>query len=269
MKHLIPMIFLLMIISACKNTQKDESTLETEKAVTISSDLEPVSHPLEIQNIFKAHGGLKQWLHMENLSFAMNGKNGKETHTISLKNRLSKIKSEDWTIGYDGSHVWLLENEKDAYKGNARFYHNLMFYFYAMPFVLGDEGIKYTQLDPTTLDGMEYNAIKISYGSGVGDSPEDEYILYYNKATSQMEWLGYTVTYTENKKSSDWHFIRYADWQQVNGLLLPKKLTWYTVENNLPVKKRNDMNFEQVTITETAIAPSVFEKPEAAVISER
>ncbi|PKA83782.1 hypothetical protein ATE92_1948 [Ulvibacter sp. MAR_2010_11] len=268
MKYILPIFIIVLFFSACKNTTEEKNT-EVVENTEIEAVAPPITYPEGIQKLFQAHGGINKWNGMENLCFEMDGKNGTETHSVSLKDRRTKIETKNWTIGYDGSQVWLLENEKGSYEGNARFYHNLMFYFYAMPFVLGDDGINYTQLESAELDGKTYNAVKISYDNGVGDSPEDEYIVYLDPETSQMEWLGYTVTYTEKEKSNDWHFIKYSDWQEVNGLLLPKKLTWYTVENNLPAKKRNDVKFEKIIATETVLEPSVFAKPEAAIVVER
>ena len=53
-----------------------------------------------------------------------------------------------------------------------------MFYFYAMPFILADDGIIYEDVAALKFEGKSYPGIKISYESGVGESPEDEYILY-------------------------------------------------------------------------------------------
>ena len=55
-------------------------------------------------------------------------------------------------------------------------------------------------------------------------------------------------------------------WQDVNGLQLPSKLIWYTLEDGEPAKSRNERVFTKVTTTETIIEPSVFEKPEGATI---
>ena len=48
----------------------------------------------------------------------------------------------DLSMGFDGKNFWLAD-EKESYKGDPIFYHNLMFYFYSMPFVLSDKGLRY------------------------------------------------------------------------------------------------------------------------------
>jgi hypothetical protein len=268
MKKIAFILVLFFVFSACKD-EKKEDTIVINDTIEVEKPVKSKEFPQTIAMVLKAHGGVDKWDKMNNLCFEMDGRDGTEVHTISLKNRHSKIETKDWTIGYDGKDVWLLENQKDAYKGNARFYHNLMFYFYAMPFVLSDDGIVYTNVAPTKLDGKMYNGIKISYNDGVGDSPKDEYILYYNVETNLMEWLGYTVTFNDNKKSEDWHFIKYDQWKEVNGLLIPEKLTWYNVKDGKPTDEKSDLKFDKITVTETVIEASVFEKPNDAVIVER
>ncbi|WP_034258775.1 DUF6503 family protein [Aequorivita capsosiphonis] len=276
MKRLLSICTLLLLLSACKNDKKDNSenstidprveALEADSVKTTINENKEVQvkktkvFPAELQAVFTAHGGLSHWKQMNNLCFEMKGKNGVEIHTVSLLDRKSKIESKDWSIGYDGKKVWLLRHDV-GYKGDPVFYHNLMFYFYAMPFVIADPGTNYTALKPTELDGKMYDAYKISYNDGVGDSSKDEYKLYFDPETNKMAWLAYTVTFKDQKKSTDWHFIKYDKWQDVNGLLLPEKLSWYTVENDKPKKKEMDIKFDNIAATETLLDPSVFVKP--------
>lgn len=258
MKKIAAFLFFALLLSACKEQNKE---VVNNNLQVNNEEVEKPAYPEDIANVFNAHGGMDTWKKMNNLCYEMNGRGGKEIHTISLKDRKVKIENKKWSIGYDGNDVWLLQNEEDAYKGNARFYHNLMFYFYAMPFVVGDEGITYTTIEEAELDGSMYNGVKISYDSGVGDSPEDEYIIYYNQQTNEMEWLGYTVTYRSGEKSNDWHFIKYDEWTTKNGLKLPKKLTWYNVENGKPTDERNDLVFDNIIVTDTELQDSMFKKP--------
>lgn len=271
MKKLILLLVLGVMVLACKNETKStsEENVEEINQSTMSDDTMNKAYPEDLSAVFEAHGGMDRWNSINNLCFEMDGRSGKEIHTTALKSRMAKIEHKDWSIGYDGTNVWLLQNEEDAYSGNARFYHNLMFYFYAMPFIVGDDGIQYEAVPSTELDGTMYPGIKISYEAGVGDSPEDEYIVYYDADTKQMTWLGYTVTYRSQEKSEDWHFIKYDQWQDINGLQLPKKLTWYNVEDGKPSSERNDLLFTKVTATETVLDPTVFEQPAKAVVVEK
>ncbi|MBX2827168.1 MAG: hypothetical protein KTR22_03355 [Flavobacteriaceae bacterium] len=270
MKNLVTLSFLsLLLFTSCKDNTSKEPISESNSVESISTDQEITKYPPSLSEVFKAHGGMQQWNDMNALSYEMTKGEAIEKHLVSLKDRRVRLDHPNWAIGFDGNEVWLKQNTEDAYKGNARFYHNLYFYFYAMPFVLGDEGITYEVLESTKLLEKEYHGVKVSYGEGVGDSPKDEYILYFDSETHQMEWLGYTVTYRSNEKSDSWSFIHYADWAAVNGLMLPKKLTWYTSENNSPKEERSSMEFQNIEISSEIPDSNLFLMPNEAVVVER
>ena len=259
MKSLMSVLIIVLLIS-CKEQPKT-SNAELEKTEKTEKNF-----PENLSKIFEAHGGLASWDKMTNLCFEIEGRGGKETHTTHLKDRRTKIENKKWSIGFNGKDVWLLQNEEDAYKGNARFYHNLMFYFYAMPFILADNGITYSDVEETELDGKKYKGIKIAYGNNIGDSPEDEYILYYDPDTYKMAWLGYTVTYRTNTKSDSWKYIKYSEWTTIKDLVLPKTLTWYNIEDGKPTTKRNDLVFNNIIVSNETLEQSIFSKPENATV---
>lgn len=264
-------IFTIMVVSvffACKNTKEEQPYIHDTIEIS-ETTARKMNYPVPLRAVMKAHGSYDRWSLMNNLCFAVDRDSGTEIHTASLPDRRHHIQTDDWTIGSDNGVVWLLENEEGAYTGNARFYHNLMFYFYGMPFIIGDDGIEYEEIKARELDGEVYEGIKISYKAGVGDSPEDEYILFYHPETHQMTWLGYTVTFETNEKNDAWRYIKYNKWQDVNGLKLPEELVWYNVEDNKPVSPRTTLTFSKVTVTETVLDDAVFQKPGNATIVKR
>lgn len=258
----ILLLVLVILICSCKN--KATSTIDySEENLEVTTSI----YPKNISKIFDAHGGIDHWNTIKNLVFETELPEGKEKTTTALKSRKSLIETGKFKIGFDGQKVWLKQDSL-AYKGNAKFYYNLMSYFYAMPFILGDDGIIYEDVEPLVFDGNEYPGIKISYNDGVGESPEDEYILYYDALTNQMAWLGYTVTYFSKKKGKEFHFIKYSNWQNVEGLLLPETLTWYNYENNKPTTKRKDLKFIKVVLSKEKPSDALFDIPEGAKIIE-
>lgn len=225
--------------------------------------------PEKLNSMFSAHGTYEYWDTMNQLSFDLLKKGGAtETHLVDLKSRKTLISSSKFTIGFDGNDVWMNAEGKFPIE-RARFYHNLYFYFYAMPFVLGDPGITYSKVKDLSFENKTYTGYKITYGSNVGDSPDDNYFVYFDKASQQMSWLGYTVTYGDDKPSTEIHYIKYTDWQKVNGLLLPKKLQWYDSENNLPVTPSNAADFENISVSEKMIEASKFVKPVDGLVGEK
>jgi len=243
---------------------------QTVKDVNKVSDVSITERfPNKLNDMFIAHGSYERWDTMSQLSFDLLKKGGvTETHLIDLKSRKTLITSSKFIIGFDGNDVWMNKDGKFPVE-RARFYHNLYFYFYAMPFVLGDPGISYSRVKDLSFENKTYTGYKITYGSNVGDSPEDNYFVYFDKATHQMTWLGYTVTYGDDKPSTEIHYIKYIDWQKANGLLLPKKLQWYDSENNLPVTPSNVADFESISVFSGIIDASKFLIPEDGLIGEK
>lgn len=262
MKKIILLVFVVSL-AACKNKTVSAPN-NSEESLAVATTI----YPENVSKIFKAHGGLDTWKTMKTLEFTMKKPDGDEVTTTHLKNRKSLIEMPNHSIGFNGDDVWLKSKDTIAYKGNARFYYNLMFYFYAMPFILADDGIIYDNVAPLEFEGESYPGIKISYQSGVGESPEDEYILYYNAKTHKMVWLGYTVTYFSKAKSKEFHFIKYSNWQNIAGLVLPETLTWYKYENNLPTEKRNDLQFTNIKLVKESPVSDIFEVPAGAQIIE-
>lgn len=269
MKVITYFIMISLLLTGCKNKQSETSVEDITTFQDQASSPEVPQYPDALARVMEVHGGMDQWGKMNELRFELDKESGKEIHQISLKDRRTRIDGPDWTMGSDGKDVWLDQATDSAYGGNARFYHNLYFYFYAMPFVMGDQGIKYEEVDPRELDGIIYPGIKISYEAGVGDSDKDEYVLYYDPETYVMKWLAYTVTFRTNQSSENWKYIKYSKWAPINGLTLPETLTWYQVEDDQPTEPRNELLFDKVIVSEAKLADEIFSRPETAQIIER
>ena len=218
-------------------------------------------HPEELKKIFEAHGGYGQWQKMDKLSYSISDD---EKHLISLKDRRARIDSDKGSMGFDGQKVWISPDSADL--RNPHMYYNLYFYFFAMPFVLGDPGINYEQVAPKEFKGKLFNGLKISYDGGVGNSPEDNYIVYYDPETYQMEWLMYTFTYTSQESNDDYRLIKYDRWGTYNGIKLPVSLQWYTFAEDEVGDVRKEMKFERVILASTPPDESEFEVPEGGKI---
>jgi hypothetical protein len=260
----IPLVLVLVFLSSCKQNKKVE-----EKTVEKIEDVKSVGvdkiFPEALVKVLDAHGGLEKWKEQETLTFEKPGKKAIEKYTVDICSRKEKVISGDIERGFDGKNVWLLDTE-NAFEGDAYFYSNLYFYFYAMPFVLADNGIVYSETKPVNHEGKAYPGIKISFEDGVGASSKDEYFLHYNPETYKLEWLGYTVTYRSGVKSSKISWIHYNDTQELSGLILPKSLTWHMAEGlNIGEAKRT-VDFHNVTISKEEMPDSFYAKPVGAKI---
>lgn len=262
---LISFLCIVLLLFSCKENKKTVVETTIKQEVSSSNEL---SYTEALVKVFDAHGGLEQWKNYRTLTYSMLKGDSEEKHTIDLYSRKDKIVMGAVSMGFDGENVWLLDIENN-YKGDPIFYHNLMFYFYAMPFVLADDGIKYSEAENLVFEGKSYPGIRIGYHDGVGTSSKDEYYLHYDPETYQMTWLGYTVTYRSGEKSDNVKWIRYDDWVKVDAVLLPKSITWYNFEDGILKDAKNTVTFEKTILSEQYKPNDFYNKPSTAKVMTR
>lgn len=246
---------------------KNKTTAEVQEIENGNEVLQTKTYPESLEKIFEAHGGLAVWQKQRTLTYLLPKSEVSEVHTIDLWSRMDRIEIGAVSMGFDGK-TWILDPEKQ-YKGNPEFYHNLMFYFYAMPFVLGDDGINYARAENLEFEGKSYPGIQITYNAGVGTSPKDEYYLHYDPESYKMAWLGYTVTYRTGEDSDNIKWIRYDDWGNFNGLILPKSISWYNYEGREIIDVRNKVVFENVQLSEKPFPVEYYGKPSNGIYYQR
>jgi hypothetical protein len=250
----ITLLVLISLIVSCKNESKKEVT-KTAEVKEIKKEI----FPDELAKVFEKHGGMHAWRKAKTLSF----NKGEEAHTSDLQTRKIVINSPKYSLGFDGKEIWLDQEDATAFKGNKDFYYNLYFYFYAMPFVLADDGIIYEKTADLIFENTNYPGYKISFKANIGTSSNDTYKVYYNPKTYQMEWLAYTVTFKAKEPNNEYHIIKYNKWENVNGLMLPSEITWYKMDEKgtttEPAKPATV--FTLPLVSEGQLGTSFFEKP--------
>ena len=253
------MLWLLLIgfIFACQ----PQSPETPDEPTTPTANL-----PEALSAALEAHGGLEQWQSMRTLEYEIERADSIEHHLIDLQNRKVLLSHPNYKLGFDGQEVWVSPNKAAFGKGSARFYHNLVFYFHAMPFVLADPGINYEVLPQKEIEGRLYNAVKISYNEGVGDAPDDYYIAHFDAETNQMRWLLYTVTYYSGEANERFNALLYDEWVEVNGLLVPKVNKGYKYADGQIGEMRYERVFNNIKLSIEAPDQSLFEMPENAAI---
>jgi len=245
------LLLLVVIATSCKKEAKKD--IKKETIVEVQKE----TFPEELGKVFEAHGGIKEWRRLQVLSFNKED----EVHITDLHSRQIIVKSPKYSLGFDGNEIWSLEEVEGSLKRDPAFYYNLYFYFYAMPFVLADDGISYEKVDDFVFEGINYPGYKISYKANVGTSPDDNYIMYYNPETFKMEWLAYTVTFKSKAPVDTYKMIRYNSWENVSGFILPKQITWYSKdEKDLYIPTTKIVDFKLPLLSLVKVAESFFGK---------
>lgn len=272
MKNYLIVVLVLALMAACtsKSAQPEtNSDVVAEKSSAATPKIDMSAYPELFQKALNAHGGLEAWKSFAGLTYTINSTLGgekAEKHIVNLWNRQVRIESNDYTIGMDGKEVWITPSKEAFGPIPPRFYHNLLFYFFAIPPVLADPGAIYEDLGERIIEDKTYRALKVTYEQGVGDASNDFYIAHFNPETFQLELLLYTVTYFEGAKTEKYNVLLYDEWQTVDGLVVPAYMEGHFFEDGKIGDLRYKVDFTNVTFSNEQPEPSQFNMPEEAVI---
>jgi hypothetical protein len=195
-------------------------------------------------NSMETHGGLSTWYENGPLYFRFDYKNletgGPDTYqtidTWSARARHQLASEPGIEYGWDGKKAW--KHPADAeIEENPRFWALTPYYFVGVPFVLADEGIQLAYEGEISFEGNTYHQVRVTFGEGMGDAPDDFYVLYLDTETSRVGGLRYVVSYPgfyeEGQHSEEKHMTYYGT-QTVGGIVFPKTIKTYAWDGKQP-----------------------------------
>ena len=175
---------------------------------------------------------------------------------------LYRYEGKDGTVMvFDGAHAWLTPADSPMLP-QARFHLLTWPYFLAVPFKLRDPGSHLNTWDKP-------NTAKLTFGEGVGDAPDDWYIVYQDSATHYLKAMAYIVTYgNKSADEAEPHAIVYDDFQTVDGVTLPMRWTFtnWTPQDGPTAEQRGDATLSNVSFVPMDAVS--FTKPDGAAESE-
>lgn len=234
-------LILPLALLAC-NPAEDQST-DSEQARPPSSWIEErVGNTEErlssteagqkVWQAIKAHGGLQNWyangplrLHFNyqplNDATPRNTLNVADTWSARARQYMAVDTSRQF--GWDGQQAWA-KPDTSAIPFDARFWALTPYYFVSIPFVLADEGVFLEDFGLDTLDNQPYELVKATFGEGVGDAPDDFYVIYMHPENHQLGAMRYVVSYPayfpEGGHTPE-KIMVFKDLQTVDGITLP------------------------------------------------
>lgn len=229
----------------------------------------------QIDRAVEAHGGIAKWRSFGTVEYDCafeNAKSSKRDHQVfDLRTRDGLITADAYTLGASGGEVWI-KPALDVLGGTPpRFYMWTPFYFFGMPFVFADPGAAHEPLGRKSFQGAEYDAVKITFKAGTGDSPDDFYFAYIDPASGRLKLAVYVVTFPALRKGKpmdqlEQHAIVFGEWQEVNGLTVPKFAQYYNWKNDtIEGEPLGRMTFSGVRFSPESPDHSQFAKPADAV----
>ena len=143
----------------------------------------------------------------------------------------AKIKMEDDStlMFWNGEKAMVLPSTENNEK--ARFDLLTWSYFFTAPYKLSDPGTNHQFLGSSFLGGAEYDANKLTFDQGTGDTPEDWYIVYKDKNSGLLAAMAYIVTSggaTLEEAEKDPHVITYEAYTDIGGIPFATQWNFWT-----------------------------------------
>ena len=197
-----------------------------------------------IKEMISAHGGMEKWRSAPTVSF--------EDHFLQAgaqKPTVSQVTVEQGRrrayldfpelkarIAWDGKRAW---SENWQAPVPPRFMALLNYYFLNLPWLATDSGVNLNEPGKGKLwdDPTEYITVKMTFDAGIGDTPDDYYVLYIEPKTRRLKACEYIVTYASmlppGAKATPPHILVYESFATVEGLIVPTRYSIFEKNHKL------------------------------------
>lgn len=129
-------------------------------------------------------------------------------------------------VVWDGERAWVSPPTLEMPPG-ARFHVLTWPYFLAAPMKLRDPGAHLEPKGERPWGGETYDTALMTFDAGIGDSPEDWYLLYRDRDDHRLAAMAYIVTFGGNEGEAEPHAIVYEGFQTVGGSQVATHWTFY------------------------------------------
>ena len=190
-----------------------------------------------VERMIEAHGGLAKWRSAPTVSFEAAllppGADSPLVHRVTVEQGARRAYLDFPEVGaqisWDGEKAWS-ENWKGPFP--PRFFALLSYYFMNLPWLAADPGVSLSEPGTARLwdDPTEYITVKMTFEPGVGDTPEDYYLLHIDPTSNRLRAAELTVTYAAVLPPDVdvmTEVIVYEEFATVDGLTVPTKCSIY------------------------------------------
>ena len=135
--------------------------------------------------------------------------------------------SDSTVLVFNNGDAWVSPADADLPGAPARFHVLTWPYFVAAPYKLDDPGTRHAFEDAAVADANDRRmGIKVTFGEGVGDTPDDWYLAFRDRQTGRLDALAYIVTFGKEQAKAEEQpgIILYEDFKDVDGV--PFATTW-------------------------------------------
>jgi len=151
-----------------------------------------------IDQAIESHGGeafenAKIYFDFRDISYEIFKSSGKFEYVREFSDSTGQIRdvlnNEGFQRTLNGDPVTLTEERKNAFSNSV----NSVAYFAFLPYGLNDPAVFKTLEGESTLEGKDYNVIKVAFSEeGGGEDFDDEFLYWINKDTNRIDYLAYS-----------------------------------------------------------------------------
>lgn len=195
------------------------------------------------KRMIEAHGGMEKWQNAPTVSFtdelipagATSGLKGHVTVEQGARRVYIEYPSMGMRMAWDGEQAWG-ENWSVPYP--PRFLAQLDYYFLNLPWLTMDDGVILGPPGKEQLwdDPVEYLTVRMDFEPGVGDTPDDYYVLYIHPDNYLLKGCRYVVTYQsllpEGVEATPEHVLIFDKYKTVDGLVVPVHYSIYELDRS-------------------------------------
>ncbi len=195
-----------------------------------------------VARMVEAHGGLEKWRSAPTVSFEdsfrpPDGSPIVSRVTVEQGSRRAYLDFLEMggRISWDGTKAWS-ENWQGPFP--PRFVALLSYYFLNLPWLAEDPGVNLGDPGAGRLwdDLTEYITVKMTFEPGVGDTPNDYYILYIDPNSYRLKAAELSVTYADilpPDVDAMTEIAVYDEFTTIDELTVPMKCSIYGKDRSL------------------------------------
>ncbi len=221
----------------------------------------------------EAHGGWRAWTAAGAAEFdweARHGTGGEAKVTrarVKLDLHGGRVRLEDVESAvvqaWDGSEAWT-EPADAPLDAPARFVTRTEHFWFCLPWKLADPGVRLERLEDEERDGKRFERVRATYEPGVGDSPQDWYIYYFNAESALLEMVVFTVTFFGPAEGEGGFTPYYGEWGEYvesGGLKIASLRRFAAWNEGKPAAFEFQDRLLDVRVSDRALPDSTFARP--------
>lgn len=219
----------------------------------------------------EAHGGWAAWMAARSAEYdwewpGPTPQDPPRRARVRLDLHSGKVRIDDagtgWVQVWDGSEAWS-EPPDAPLDVPARFATRTEHYWFCVPWKLADEGARLELLDDEERDGRRFRRVKVTYGEGVGDSPQDWYIYYFSADSGLLERAVFTVTFFGPDPGQGGFTPYYGEWIDpvgAGGLKIPSRRRFGPWNEGKPAPFQHEDRLIGVRVSAQPLPEAIFQR---------